>query len=165
MPRVIKYGVSFGIVAGIIFVIAEMLSAGVTGELGLMPLRMFASVVIGGAAMTTNEIVPTAFLGLLVHFVLSAIFGALYALLHARMPVDVRESYLKQAVLGMMFGLVLWLVNFQVIARILYPWFLAPPQGLQLALHALAYGLPLALLFAVYERSAHRVPPAMPRPV
>ena len=160
MRRSIKEGISFGIVAGIIFAVAQMLAAGMMGEIGLMPLRMFASVVLGSAAMTSTDVALTVFIGLLVHFVLSAAFGAIYGYLEERFSRDVRSSFGKQAVFGMVYGIVLWFVNYQIIARILYPWFLSPPQGIQMMIHAICFGLPLAVIFAFYEKSEH---PILPR--
>jgi hypothetical protein len=108
--------------------------------------------------MTTTEVGMTVFLGILVHFVLSAAFGAVYGLIEERMREGYRRNLATQAVFGMVFGVALWLVNFQIVARILYPWFLMTPQGIQMMIHALAFGLPLGLLFGAWERAEHRVP-------
>jgi hypothetical protein len=156
MRRGIKEGISFGIVAGIVFAVAQMLFAGITGEIGLMPLRMFASIVLGERAMMSTDLAMTVFLGVLVHFVLSAGFGALYGLIEERVPIHHRRSWGSQAAFGMVFGIGLWLVNHQIIARILYPWFLMTPQGLQMMIHALFFGLPLGLMFAAYQRAERR---------
>jgi hypothetical protein len=162
VPRGIKEGISFGIVAGIIFAVVEVVVAGGLGQSGLMPLRMFASVVMGSGAMTTTEIAATVVVGVIVHFVLSALFGAIYGMVDARLDPRHRASWGSQAVFGMVYGVALWFVNFQIIARILYPWFLGPPQGLQMMMHALAFGLPLGLMFAATER---RTIPTLPRSV
>jgi hypothetical protein len=158
MRRGIKEGISFGIVAGIVFAVVQMLAAGAFGEVGLMPLRLFASVVLGERAVTTTEVGMTVFLGILVHFVLSAAFGAVYGLIEERMREGYRRNLATQAAFGMVFGVVLWLVNYQIIARILYPWFLMTPQGIQMMIHALAFGLPLGLLFGAWERAERRIP-------
>jgi hypothetical protein len=50
-----------------------------------------------------------------------------------------------------------WLVNFRLLALAHFPWFLSVPQGPQLVLHAVAFGLPLGLLYGHAER---RVRPA-----
>jgi hypothetical protein len=155
MRRSIKEGISFGIVAGIVFAVAQMLAAGMMGELGLMPLRMFASIVLGSHAMTSTDVAITVFIGMLVHFVLAGAFGAFYGIIEERFARDTRSSFGKQAAFGMVYAVLLWFVNYQVIARIMYPWFLAPPQGIQMMIHALCYGLPLAVMYAFYERSEH----------
>jgi hypothetical protein len=157
MRRSIKEGISFGIIAGIIFAVAQMLAAGVMGEIGLMPLRMFASIVMGSGALTSTEVAMTVFLGMLVHLVLSAAFGAIYGLIEDRLSHDLRHSVAKQALFGMVYGVLLWFVNYQLIARIMYPWFLAPPQGIQMMIHALCFELPLAVMFALAETHTIRL--------
>jgi hypothetical protein len=162
IPRGIKEGISFGVIAGIIFAVMQVITAGGLGQTGLMPLRMFASVVMGSGAMTTTEVAATVVVGVIVHLVLSAAFGAIYGMIDARIAERHRASWASQAVFGMVYGVVLWFVNFQIIARILYPWFLGTPQGLQMMLHALAFGLPVGLMFAATER---RTIPTLRRPI
>jgi hypothetical protein len=56
-----------------------------------------------------------------------------------------------------------WFVNFQIIARVLYPWFLGAPQFLQAVMHGLFFGLPLALIYAASERRGDAHAPAARR--
>jgi hypothetical protein len=63
----------------------------------------------------------------------------------------------SQAAIGIIYGVALHVVNFHVIARAAYPWFLDANQYMQLVMHALAYGLPLGLLYALAERRAHPI--------
>jgi hypothetical protein len=121
-----------------------------------MPIRMFASTLLGQRAMSTTDLGTVLVVGLLAHFALSAIFGLVYGALEARMSAEGRTSWGRQAAVGLLFGLGLWMVNFQLIARILYPWFLGTPQFLQAMMHAVFFGLPLGLLFAAAERR-HRL--------
>jgi hypothetical protein len=46
------------------------------------------------------------------------------------------------------FGLVLWLVNFYVIAPVLFPWFLMSPPPVQFLAHTIFFGTALGLLIA-----------------
>ena len=59
--------------------------------------------------------------------------------------------------MGLLFGVLLWFVNFQIIARMVYPWVLQAPQFLQMAMHAAFFGFPLALMYARAERQVHHI--------
>ncbi|RKG95554.1 hypothetical protein D7X32_38640, partial [Corallococcus carmarthensis] len=67
-----------------------------------------------------------------------------------------------QAAVGMLFGIFVWLVDFQLLARGYFPWLLSVPQFLQIVWHAVFLGLPMALLFTAAER--RRTPVAEPTP-
>lgn len=152
-------GVAAGFLAGIVFAIAEIIAAGARGSPPLTPTRMFASVVFGRDALSSMSLGLAFVLGMIVHLTLSAIFGAVYGALNSPASDRVRRSYAAQAVLGLGFGLLLWVLNFQLVARVTYPWFLRAPQGLHALMHALFYGLPLGLMFAAAE---HHVQIAAP---
>lgn len=152
--RSIYEGIGYGIVAGIIFGTTEIVASAIMGNPAVMPLRMFASVVWGQAAMSTPSVGSVILVGGLAHLALSAIFGGIYGLGDALFSAQTRKSYGIQIVYGLLFGIALWFVNFQIIARAAYPWFLDAPQGLQLAMHAVFYGLPLGIMYAASERHA-----------
>jgi hypothetical protein len=155
--RSLKEGAQFGLVAGIIFGVVQILGSLIGGFGAIMPFRMAAGIVLGQATMETASPGAVIALGTLIHLVLAAVFGLLYGLLNARVPTPTQTDWGKQAGLGVAFGAVLWIVNFQIIARIFFPWFLEAPQFLQLLAHALVYGLPLGLMYAGAERRVHRV--------
>lgn len=155
--RGIKEGIGFGLIAGMIFGVMEVVGAAMMGNPPLMPVRMFASTVLGEQALMQTSAAIAIPVGLIAHFLLSAIFGAIYGVVNARLSTATETSYARQAGIGLLFGVGLWLVNFQIIARVLYPWFLTTPQFLQMAMHAMFFGLPLALMYAASERRVHHV--------
>lgn len=155
--RGVKEGIGFGLLAGAIFGAMEVVAAAAMGDPPLMPVRMFASTVLGQSALMETPASTAIPVGLIAHVVLSAIFGLTYGLFNAQLSDDTETSYGRQAGLGVLFGGVLWFVNFQIIARIAYPWFLDAPQGLQAMMHAVFFGLPLGLMYAAGERRAHHV--------
>ena len=157
--RSVGEGIKAGLIAGVIFAMMEIVGAAMMGNPPLMPVRMFASVVLGQGAMEGPLGVPLV-VGTIAHLVLSAVFGIVYGLLAARTSEATKTSFGRQAGLGILFGLVVWLVNFHIIARVLYPWFLGTPQFLQAVMHGLFFGLPLALIYAVSERRVHAHAPA-----
>ena len=151
MTRALKEGVGFGVIAGILFAIASMIVAAAGGQPAAEPLRNAASVVLGSDALVSMS-GGTLLTGIVVHVVLSAIFGAVYGLFDGALSRDLRSSYGWQAGLGLVFGVALWLVNFQIIARVVYPWFIDQNQLVAAAMHAVFFGLPLGLMIAASER-------------
>ena len=154
--RGVREGIGFGLVAGVMFAIVEILITGLMGGAPLMPLRLFASILMGQDALYATT-TGTVVLGALVHLVLSGLFGLFYGLVNAGFTSRTQTHWGRQAVLGLAFGALLWFVNFQIVARIAYPWFLESPQLLQLLVHALAFGLPLALMYGGAERRVQHV--------
>jgi len=58
--RGVKEGIGFGIIAGIIFAVMEVIGATLMGDHPLMPFRMFASVGLGQAALEPTTPLSTA---------------------------------------------------------------------------------------------------------
>jgi uncharacterized membrane protein YagU involved in acid resistance len=152
--RSVGEGVTAGTIAGVIFAMMEIIGAATMGTPALMPIRMFASVVLGKGAME-GPLGTALLVGTIAHLLLSAVFGIAYGVVSARLSGATRTSFGRQAGIGILFGLAVWFVNFQIIARVLYPWFLGTPQFLQAMMHGLFFGLPLALIYAASERRVH----------
>ena len=148
-------GVGFGLVAGMIFALAELVVAMRAGN-ALLPLRLAASVILGPSVVNSPSIGAAALVGLGVHLALSALFGLAYGLLDGHRPQEPERSPARQAGLGTLYGLALWLIDFQVVGRLTHPWFLTVPQLGQALLHAFFFGLPLALLYV--QRARHAQP-------
>lgn len=157
--RGMKEGIGLGIVAAIVFALAEVVVAAITTGSPLMPFRMFASVVMGSSALEPAATgIGTAFVvGSLVHLALGALFGLAYGLFNAALSTETQTSMTREAIIGLSFGIALWLVNFHIIARAVFPWFLDTNQATQMLLHALFYGLPLGVMYAGAERRAHHI--------
>jgi hypothetical protein len=148
----IRVGVVWGLVVGLFFAILEMIGAAAMGQSALAPWRAFASVVLGRQALTTAPLGTAFIVGVIAHFALSAIYGVAYALLSGALPKPTRQSFGQQAAVGLVFGVVLYVLNFHVIAPALYPWFREANQAWQFVLHTIFFGLPLGLCMASSER-------------
>lgn len=162
--RGLKEGIGVGVAAGIVFALAEVVVSAIQGVPALTPFRMFASIVLGGEALTATSLGVAFVVGALVHLAISAFYGLIYGAMASSLSVDKRESYGTEAFLGAGYGLAVWFVNFQIIARIGYPWFLDTSQLLQAILHAAFYGAPLAIFYAGAERRAHVPTTTVSRP-
>lgn len=147
-------GAVAGLAAGIVFIIFEMVIAGLTGPSPFGPLRLISAIVLGQGALPPQPAVGAAaaiIVGLIVHFILSVVFGAIFeAILGAvasrvRALGESRNALIGAAAAG---GLLLWIVNFFIIAPVAFPWFTMANQVVQFFAHTVFYGAPLGLLLA-----------------
>jgi hypothetical protein len=143
LARAAGEGALLGLAAGMVFASVQV-AAGHSSDAPLRALQFSASVVLGQTGAETAPFGWALAVGLLVHLGISALFGTVYGLVVAahREP----RSGWQQAPLGLLYGLFVWAVNFQLVARATHPWFLGVPQLGQAALHAAFFGLPLALM-------------------
>jgi hypothetical protein len=135
--------VAAGIVGGLIFAVFEMVATAVMmgPDAAFMPLRMIGGIALGARALDPGyPLITAALAGVLVHMVLSIAFAIFFSVL---VPATVSSGTL--AILGMGFGIGLWIVNFFVIAPIAgWNWF--PEQTnpiVQLIAHGLFFGCPV----------------------
>jgi hypothetical protein len=143
-------GSLLGISAGGIFLIFEMTVAGNVGPSAFGPLRMISAMVLGEGAlpgqptMNLPIVVPVS---LVVHFALSAVYGAAFGTV-ARSIGALKGS--RRALVGAAtaFGFALWIVNFYVIAPVLFPWFGMANPVVQFIAHTFFFGTTLGLMLA-----------------
>src|SRR5688572_27077057 len=98
-----KEGISFGLIAGVVFAVMEVVGAAVMGNPLLMPFRMFASVVLGQAAMETTPAGTAFIVGVIAHLVLSGLFGLVYGLVNARLSSETQTRWSRQVAIGLLF--------------------------------------------------------------
>ncbi|MGH2356093.1 MAG: hypothetical protein ACRDI2_16205 [Chloroflexota bacterium] len=142
-------GITGGILAGIVFAAFEMgMAALLMGPAAFFaPLRMISAIALGESALDPGYDLATAALtGIVVHLVLSAIFGAIFGLLVAGAPAMVNSS---GGLVGAasIYGLLLWLVNFYLIALAAgWTWFPEMTNPIvQFVAHTFFYGSVLGL--------------------
>ena len=144
---ILGHAVVGGLIGGVVLVLAAMVATTAAAMGPGAPWQMFASVVLGVAAL--QELTFGVFLvGFLVHFVLAAIFGLIWGLVTSGVPTGIRDNMGTHAAAAGIYGLVIYLVTFQFIARGFYPWFLEMNQVLWAVMHVLFYGIPLGLYVA-----------------
>jgi hypothetical protein len=156
-------GAYMGVVAGIVFALFVMIASSLMGDSFFAPLRMIAGIVLGPTALDlatplSRILVP----GLGVHLLLSALYGTAFGLLVGAVPAMHHE----RATLvgwGAVFGFLVWLVNFYVLAPVLYPWFTEATPWVEFIGHTLFYGATLGLL--VGARLESPVATHHPRPL
>ena len=138
-----------GLVAGGVFIGLTMWFATSQGRPPLAPLKLIATLVVDGPAKELGG--GGAWIGAGVHAVLSALFGLVFGLVT---PWLRRHDVLLEA--GLAYGGLIYLVNFQILARIALPQFRDVNQPVEASLHLL-FGavLAAALLPNVLHRSGN----------
>ena len=143
-------GALMGLAAGVIFLVFEMVAAGLLTPSAFGPPRMMSATVLGQGALPGQSSVGLAValpVALVVHFTLSAIYGAVFGGLSGAVGF-LRGSRGVLIAAATVFGLALWLVNFYVIAPVLFPWFLMANPVVQFLAHTFFFGTVLGLLLA-----------------
>jgi hypothetical protein len=134
-PGVMSYvirGAIGGLVAGAVFIGVTMWFVSTMGNPAVAPFNLISSIVLGADALQNGSAsVP---LGVAVHVFNSLLFGAILGLVASRLPNDATI-----AVAGLVFGLALYIVNFQIIGRFVLPQFQMPNQPFEVFAH-LTYG-------------------------
>ena len=144
LDRRIAYGVVGGTFAGLLFLLANMWYADNQGLPAVAPLYDISTIFYFTDKPDPQPI--NAAVGLVVHLTLAAAFGAALAAL-----APLARGAGRLVGMGAAFGLVLYLVNFQILCRVAFEWFQeAPNQTFEVFAH-LGYGLlvvPFLLRFA-----------------
>jgi hypothetical protein len=156
MDALLTRGVAAGLTGGLAFILVNMFAAQSAGKppiapfLAISTLFRFSDMPIMQPMAVPVEVT----LGIIVHLFLSVLFGIGFALIAPLL----RTSALLVAG-GLAYGLALYVVNFQVIGRLFFPWFVdprGPNQILELIVHPLAFGLALVPFFLSTATRADR---------
>src|SRR5262245_47143997 len=115
-------GIYASLIAGCILLFMEMLVAALFGGGFYTPLVYAASVVMRDRAFSAMPLIPMI-AGVSVHVAACAVFGFLFGLVASEESYRVRERWGLQLAVGAVYGGLIWLINFQVIARYALPWF------------------------------------------
>jgi hypothetical protein len=143
-------GLGAGLGAGAIFIVVEVIQAALLGAGPLGPLRLIGAIGLGMESLppppvaAVGTVVPVA---LLIHFTMSALYGVGFGATVGMVGV-LRRS--RSALIGaaLVSGFLLWLVNFNLISPLVFPWFAMVNTLVQVILHTVFFGLPLGLLLA-----------------
>jgi len=146
MANRLSIGALGGLVSGAVFAALICWSAGLSGRPVLSPFRLIATVVQGGSP-AGKEI----WLGMIVHIVLSLLFGLLFAALSTPWASPAMTAWA-----ALVFGGLLYVVDFQLLSRFVARWaaFLQDTnQAFQLAVH-LVFGAILSLFLMPFARES-----------
>jgi len=138
LGRVVR-GLVGGELAGAVFVLVTvwfMLDAGAGAD---APFLMMSTIAAGSDALATGDANVT--LGVLVHLGVAALYGALFGLVAPRLRTN--GTLLLAA--GV-FGIVVYLINFQILSPLFFPAFQEVNQSFEVLVHIL-YGQLVAVMF------------------
>lgn len=142
-------GAVAGIVAGLVFLVVNMAWATRADLPAVAPLLDISTIFnIADRPDPTPENVTV---GLVTHLTLSALFGMAFAVI-----VPWLRGIGVLAIGAVAFGVALYLINFQILGRTVFPWFQeGPDQVFEVFAHVL-FGLLLVPFFlGLRPRSAH----------
>jgi uncharacterized membrane protein YagU involved in acid resistance len=120
-----------------------------------MPIRMIGAIVLGQAALDPSySLVTAGLVGIVVHMMLSIIYGLIFGAIVSFIPRLASSTAILLSAASV-FGLLLWLVNFYVIAPIAFPWFTQSSPVVQFFAHTFFYGTALGI-YLNYQASKQR---------
>lgn len=152
---VLARGAVAGLAGGLLFALASMWYADAHGKPPIAPFLDISTIFHGTdmPVINANDVIA----GLVTHLALSLLFGIVFGLAVAMLRLAQRPTLLLMA--GLIYGLALYVVNFQIIGRALFPWFVnakGPNQIFELWIHPVAYGLILVPFFLGFRTTARR---------
>lgn len=143
----VRQGAIGGAIAGVVFSLFEMIMAALLKGAFFGPLRMISGIALGKQALMPDYSLVTAVLvGIVIHMISAMMLGVALALLVAYVPALARTTALLVAIAAG-YGLIVWLVNFWVIAPLAgWTWFpnMTNPV-VQFFAHTLFFGAVLGL--------------------
>ena len=151
LVRRLVRGAVGGVAAGLVFAAVTMWFADSTGGKAEMPLRMISTIVKGDQAMAAGTSSPA--LGAVVHLVVSALFGILFALAVPRFRTNGTV-----ALAGTVYGLLLYVLNFLVLTPLAFTTFRMANQPFEVVAH-LVFGTLMS--FAFFGSGVRRGEPAL----
>ncbi len=119
--EIVPHGIAAGLCAGITLGLAQLVIAAAREEGALTPFRLVASLLLGPETLQSDDSPALVIMvGAAVHFALAALFGIVFVILLAfTFQLSVRSWILLGY--GLLFGFLLWEVNFLAILPGLYP--------------------------------------------
>lgn len=136
-----KAAMGAGLIAGVVFLMMEMILLMMVGESPWGPPRMMAAMVMGEAVLPP----PASFdamivmVAMIVHFVMSIVLAVVFAWVLSLW----RLSAVAALALGAVFGLLIYLIHFYPVAEMLFPWFAMARNWISISSH-IVFGLVLA---------------------
>ncbi|TDD55227.1 hypothetical protein [Saccharopolyspora elongata] len=144
MPVRMAMSVAGGLIAGVAFIALNSWFATSTGMDPFAPFKMIATLAQGPPPES-----GTVWIGMAIHLVLSILFGILFAAI-----TQGWAGGRTVAALGLLYGGVLYVINFQVLSRFVEYWsafHTSANQPFELAAH-LVFGAVLALFLIPFGR-------------
>ncbi len=140
-------GAVAGLSSGFVFLLGTMWYVTTKGLPAVAPLLDISTVFHFSDKPVKTP--PEMIIGLVTHVGLSLAFGIVFALFVVPAISRLRINPVTLAVAGIAYGLLVYVVNFQILGRTLFPWFtnpMGPNQWFEIFIHAV-FGLLLVPFF------------------
>lgn len=139
-----------GVLAGVVFLLLDMLAAVMMGGSAWAPTHMIAAIVMGSSALGSSEMfdIGIVVVALIVHFALAIGMGLILGLIMA--PFHFDSSWGMASVVGAVYGLVVYFVDFYGMTQF-FPWF-AEARGWTTLLAHVIFGIVAADAYLKLER-------------
>jgi hypothetical protein len=145
VPWVLLWGALGGVVAGLVFAAYEVAVAVAARQPPWQPAQLVAAMILGDNVLNGGVLsAPVIVVASLTHLVLSLTYGMILALL-AAIGLAALPSLRAMVLLGLAWGLALWIMNFFVLAPLAFPWFDSASLVTQAIGHVFFYGGVLGL--------------------
>ncbi|MFT6445807.1 MAG: putative membrane protein YagU involved in acid resistance [Afipia broomeae] len=150
-----KAAILAGLIAGVVFLMIEMILVAVTSGSPWGPPRMMAAMVMGEGVLPPPATfdVMIMMVAMVVHVILSILLAVVFAWVLSRWRLSAGAA----VALGGAFGLLVYLVNFYPVAAILFPWFAMARNWISIISHV-AFGAVLAWAYLALARRERGVP-------
>ena len=149
--RRVYRGAEGGLIAGLAFILADMGWSRLHDELATIPIYGVATVF--NVSDQLEKTPDNLAIGIFTHAWLAAFFGVVFALvlplIGPRLRAIAHGELSTLMLAGALYGVVLYLVNYQVLGRLVFEWFSGPHRPdlfISVFVHVL-YGLALAPFF------------------
>jgi hypothetical protein len=144
----LKVGVISGILAGIVYIVYEMVVAELTGEGLLMPLRRIGAMSLGPDVLSpTAPVTNAVIVGIILALVLSIVYGVTVSLTVAGISYFQENARLLVGATTL-WAFLLYLVNYFFWGRTFWPWFFQSNSFWQFLGVTVFFGTVLGLLLA-----------------
>ncbi|NJK80866.1 MAG: hypothetical protein HC876_04365 [Chloroflexaceae bacterium] len=152
--------VQLSVIAAIAFLLFQMAAAWLVQGNPVTPIRSIGAIIMGerDAFDPDYPLVNVIILALIVHLLLAGLFGAIFGGIVARWNEMLARTPLRLFIVAVVYGVLLWLLNFYVIAPGVFPWLADNNPIVQLLAHALYGSVMGGLLAWIGFRASHPHP-------
>lgn len=121
--QLLLHGINAGLTAGLVFILVQMVINLALNRSFFEPLRLMSTLGLGLEALDPGySIVTASMIGLFIHLAVSAIFGIIFVFL-ITVSGQITVPTEKHLIYGTVYGLILWVVNYVIIAPLAWPQF------------------------------------------
>lgn len=121
--QLLLHGINAGLTAGLVFILVQMVINLALNRPFFEPLRLISTLGFGLEALDPGySIVTASMIGLFIHLAVSAVYGIIFVFL-ITVTGQITAPTEKHLVYGTGYGLMLWVINFIIIAPLAYPQF------------------------------------------